>query len=153
MEQSSDDWKRAVRNRGNVIEFSSNLFLLRARKYVVSLLGATESTKSARQAALNEHTSFRVIHASAGCPRASRPYATHVAACACVRACVFSDGNDDLATRSADTFHEKRSFLLDRQPTCLDQTIPDPRFGIHRLLRNPISAVLFGLANTTPISF
>jgi len=44
-------------------------------KYVVSLLGATESASRAprvgRQAVLNKRTSFRVIHASAGCPRAS----------------------------------------------------------------------------------
>ena len=64
-------------------------FPTQVRKYVVSLLGATESTKSARQAALNEHTSFRVIHASAGCPRAS---IRNTRGCVCV-----SDGNDDLA--------------------------------------------------------
>lgn len=65
-------------------------FPTQVRKYVVSLLGATESTKSARQAALNEHTSFRVIHASAGCPRAS---IRNTRDCVCV-----SDGNDDLAS-------------------------------------------------------
>lgn len=48
------------------------------------------TTKSARQAALNEHTSFRVIHASAGCPRTS---IRNTRDCVCV-----SDGNDDLAT-------------------------------------------------------
>lgn len=73
---------------GEIGRFES--FPTRVRKYVVSLLGATESSKSARRAALNEHTSFRVIHASAGCPRASIRDAR---GCVCV-----SDGNDDLAS-------------------------------------------------------
>lgn len=78
-------------------------FPTQVRKYVVSLLGATESTKSARQAALNEHTSFRVIHASAGCPRAS---IRNTRDCVCV-----SDGNDDLAS---DVSYFRGKYTLDR---------------------------------------
>lgn len=69
----------------------------------MSLLGATESTKSARQAALNEHTSFRVIHASAGCPRAS---IRNTRDCVCV-----SDGNDDLAS---DVSYFRGKYTFDR---------------------------------------
>lgn len=71
------------------------------------------TTKSARQAALNEHTSFRVIHASAGCPRMS---IRNTRGCVCV-----SDGNDDLATDVSMLFVE--SFR-----SCGDRTIGEDNF-------------------------
>lgn len=67
--------------------------------YVVSLLGAAESARIGRPRSINARVIFRVIHASAGCPRASlRLCAMHDAPCRCncMRTCSRIDHADSL---------------------------------------------------------